>query len=85
MAEGSVKPDCRFLTSSITQVIQIRNAITPEAAATRPPVRRRSCSGLISFTAGGADGSIMLLGWGSGTARRRAGSLEAIAFPSGVG
>lgn len=48
--------------SSITQVIQISNPMTPEAMATLPPRRTNSCSGLISFKGSWSTHPIMALG-----------------------
>jgi len=45
-----VKPDCMFLTSSITQVSQTSRPMTPETAAILPEARRSHSQRLISFT-----------------------------------
>ncbi len=74
-----MKPDCIFLTSSITQVSHTTRPITPETAAMRPAARSSSSSRLISFTGhsdhlltmGGGDVQCdAAFGWG-----QRSGSL----------
>ncbi|WP_414026705.1 hypothetical protein [Cyanobium sp. ATX-6F1] len=60
MAQGRVKPDCRFLRSSITQVTQITSATRPEIAATFALALRTTSRRLISFMGRSSGPSILL-------------------------
>jgi hypothetical protein len=72
--QGRVKPDCMFLTSSITQVIQTRKAITPDTAAKRAAPRSRTSTRLISFTVARATPPLCRTSQGAAASASRAAS-----------